>query len=139
MSTGGWAPARVVIQGGSLGGGVAVALASQVDAAGLVISSTFDSLKGVAAERFPMFPVASLLRTTFDSVALAPKVSEPVLQLHSRDDRTVPFSHGERLRDALPHVTFVPLEGWGHAGSYLRQDAGAAAAWKAFLDGVVPQ
>ncbi len=138
VSTGGWAPERVVIQGGSLGGGVAVALASQVDAGGLVLSSTFDSLKGVAAERFTMFPVASLLRTTFDSVALASKVSEPALQLHSRDDRTVPFTHGERLRDALPHVTFVPLDGWGHAGSYLRQDAIAAAAWKEFLDRVVP-
>lgn len=134
----GYAPDRVVVQGGSLGGGVAVALTADVDVAGVVLSSTFDCLAAVAADRYPGVPVRTLIRSPFDSVARAPRVTEPVLQLHSADDETIPFANATRLRDALGNVTFVAVEGWGHSGQYLWEDPVAHAAWRAFLARVVP-
>ncbi len=139
VGPGGWSADRAVLQGDSLGGGVAIALATEVDAAGLVVSSTFDRLSDVAAGRFWFLPVRWLISTEFPSVARAAEVAEPVLQLHSRDDTTIPFGHAERLNAAFPNAQFVPLDGYGHSAAYLFVDPVARPAWESFLENAVPR
>ncbi len=49
-----------------------------------------------------------------DITEAAQQVKCPVLLMHSRGDRMVPFSDGEHLASLLQNCTFVPLSGDNH-------------------------
>jgi pimeloyl-ACP methyl ester carboxylesterase len=114
-------PARRVIYGHSLGGAVAVDLASQLhygtDYAGLALESTFSSLPDVAAAAgFWGQLGASLTTLEFDAVAKIGRVDAPVLMLHGSADKTVPVELGRRLRDAArPGVRWIEVPGGSHS------------------------
>jgi len=106
---------RPWIAGVSLGGGVAIGLASQVDARALLVQSSFTSVREVARERYGFLPVATLLRDHWDSAARAPRVACPVLLVHGDADRVVPYPHQSRLAAAFGRpVSSVGLPGRGH-------------------------
>ena len=95
----GYSPEQVIIFGRSLGGGVAASLAAETEPAGLIMESTFISLKEVAKHMFPMMPVGLLLPQDYDTVANLEKMHIPVLFIHSPDDEVVPFAQGKALYD----------------------------------------
>jgi fermentation-respiration switch protein FrsA (DUF1100 family) len=119
-------PERIVLWGESLGGGVAVRLASDVCEsggvpAGLILRSTFTSLADAAGWHYPWLPVRWLLIDRYPSIERIPRIACPLLILHGRRDRIVPFAHGERLFAAAPHTSrngippkFVELPAAGH-------------------------
>lgn len=51
-------PSRVVLFGESLGSGVAVRLATGVQAAGLILDASYTTVAAVAADRYPFVPFA---------------------------------------------------------------------------------
>jgi uncharacterized protein len=58
--------------------------------------------------------------TSRGAVEAVKKSSVPILIIHGTDDHLVPFHMSEEIRDAAPdRVTLVPVEGAGHAESYL--------------------
>lgn len=85
---------RIVMHGRSLGGGVVCALAKRRPAAGLVLESTFTSIAAVARR---WFVPASILTNRFDNEAVVRAFARPVLILHGRRDRVIPYSHAEAL------------------------------------------
>ena len=123
-------PRRRVIYGHSMGGGVAVELASRkrhaADYGALILESTFTSGYDVAAATDWLVGLAARFSSQkFDSVAKIAKVDAPVLMLHGDADRTVPVALGRRLRDAAPAGTrWVEFAGGSH--SQLQSDAPAA-------------
>ncbi|MCE9608546.1 MAG: alpha/beta hydrolase [Planctomycetia bacterium] len=87
---------QIVLIGRSLGGAVAVQLTGDVRPRGLVLESTFSSLKAVAEHHYPK--LASIVPADkFDSAALLANYDGPLLQSHGDRDRTIPFSSGEDL------------------------------------------
>jgi dienelactone hydrolase len=110
----GIAPESIVIHGRSLGGGVAVTLASEVEAAALIVESSFTSIADVARLTYWWLPIDLLLRHRFDSESRMSAVNEPVLVLHSHGDARIPFRHAERLVAATPRDTT-------HAGAILME------------------
>ncbi|MDQ3818756.1 MAG: alpha/beta hydrolase [Acidobacteriota bacterium] len=92
-------PKNIVIFGDSLGGAVAIDLAAKVNAAGLLVQSTFTSIPDMAALLMPAFP-RFLLRTKMDSINKIGEVRCPKLFIHSPGDEMIPFSMGRRLYDA---------------------------------------
>jgi fermentation-respiration switch protein FrsA (DUF1100 family) len=86
--------ARIVLHGRSLGGGVVCALAKQRPAAGLILESTFTSV-GAVARRWLVPP--GILTNRFDNEELVREFPHPVLVLHGRRDKVIPYSHGEAL------------------------------------------
>ena len=103
----GVSPDRIVIYGESLGGGVAVRLASELCQSeripgGLIVQSTFDSLVTAAQFHFPYLPVSWLLIDRFPSVERIPHVTCPILSIHGTRDSIVPFANGQKLFDAAP-------------------------------------
>ena len=96
----GVSPDRLVFFGHSLGGAVAVQLASQRPGAGLVVEASFLSVPDVGAYHYPWLPVRWLSRFRYDSQAVLPRVGCPVLVSHSREDDIIPFEHGRRLFEA---------------------------------------
>ena len=98
---------RIVLYGESLGGGVAVRLASEMSLnktppAGVILRSTFSSLTDAAASHFPFIPVRWVLIDRFPSDQRIRDVTCPLLQLHGRRDTIVPIRLGQKLFAAAP-------------------------------------
>lgn len=101
--------------GRSLGSGVAVQLAAQRPLAGLVLVTPFDSMVEVGKRHYPFLPVSWMLRHRFDSVALAPKITAPLLCIVALRDDVIPEVHARRLYDAWAGPKrWVGLDGAGH-------------------------
>jgi pimeloyl-ACP methyl ester carboxylesterase len=105
---------RLVLEGQSLGSGVAVALAAEGWGRRLVLLTPYTSLPDVAAAAFPFVPARLLLLDRFDSMARAAGVTRPALVVHGTADRVVPFELGRALSAALPRARLLELPGVGH-------------------------
>lgn len=110
---------RVALFGESLGSGVAVQMAAEHRFAGLILEAPFSSLADVAATHYPFVPVRTLLKDRYDSASKIASVGAPVLILHGRKDRVVPFRYGEKLYAAAaePKRLIAFPEG-GHENLY---------------------
>jgi pimeloyl-ACP methyl ester carboxylesterase len=112
---------RRVIYGHSMGGAVAVRLASTLrarqDYAALVLEATFTRLPDVAAEAGFWGRVGAAVTTLeFDSLSRIGRIDAPILMLHGALDATVPVVLGRRLRDAAPAgVTWVEFPSGTHS------------------------
>jgi uncharacterized protein len=91
----GFAPQRLIIHGESLGGAVATELAVREPAGALIVQSSFTSIAAIGAEFFPWLPVRKLSKIGYHTHRKLPGIRIPVLVLHSRDDKLIPFHHGE--------------------------------------------
>jgi fermentation-respiration switch protein FrsA (DUF1100 family) len=92
----------------------------------------------VGAQSYPLLPVRLLSRNHYPTIERLPRLTLPVLILHSRDDDIIPFSHGQQLYEAAREPkTIVAMRGNHNAGfqisGKLYQDA-----WQTFLDEVLP-
>jgi pimeloyl-ACP methyl ester carboxylesterase len=94
---------RIFGFGQSLGGGAICLLAKDRSLRALILQSTFTSLDGFAAK---YWAPAFLLRDHFDSLSTVTHFKGPVLIIHGRDDRLIPWAEGRRLAAASSHSTF---------------------------------
>src|SRR5262249_52693319 len=94
------APQRILLYGGSLGGGVAVELASRKPHRALILLKTFTSLPDVGQRQFRIIPVRWLMRNRFDNLAKIGKCRRPVFFGHGTTDTVVPYALGQRLYEA---------------------------------------
>jgi pimeloyl-ACP methyl ester carboxylesterase len=105
----------IVAFGRSLGGAVAVQLASARPLAAVILATPFDSLTSVARHHYPYLPVGLMLRHPFDSLGRAPAIAAPLLCLVAERDEVVPLVHSKRLFDAWKGPKrWVELRGAGH-------------------------
>jgi fermentation-respiration switch protein FrsA (DUF1100 family) len=113
-TTEGVAAQRLVIFGKSLGGAVAIDLASRVEAAGLIVESSFTSIADMAGAHYPFVP-KFLIRTRMDSESKVRSLTCPKLFIHSKMDRVVPYRLGRALYEAAAEPkTFHEVVGAGH-------------------------
>ena len=94
-------PDRLILLGESLGGAVALKLATERPPAGLIVQSAFTSVRDVAAVHYPFIPRA-LVPDAYPSKDLVAGLRTPLLVLHGARDEIVPLSHGRALYDAAP-------------------------------------
>ncbi|MFO7844953.1 MAG: alpha/beta hydrolase [Balneolaceae bacterium] len=135
----GISPVQMVFYGKSLGGAVAARQAAEFRGTGLVLDSVFTSGKDIATDIYPFipgflvavdFPVDDDIRRTG---------AERILIMHARDDRIIPFRHGEKLyRIAVEtaggeQVTFTELRG-GHNTGFSQSKNLYREAWSEFLN-----
>lgn len=88
---------RIILWGTSLGGAVAIDIALHRPAAGLILESTFTSIKDMAAIHYPFLPARYLLRTKLNSIDKISQVHIPVLIIHGTRDGIVPIRFGKEL------------------------------------------
>jgi fermentation-respiration switch protein FrsA (DUF1100 family) len=89
-----------VLYGESMGTGVAVQMATEYDASGLILESPFTSVPDVGADRYPLVPVHFLLRDRYDSLSKIKNVHMPLLLLHGDLDQVVPVKFGHMMLEA---------------------------------------
>jgi len=98
---------RMVAIGYSIGGGPAAALSRDRSVRALVLISTFDSMGAMAwRHALPSFLVAF----PYDNLARVSEFGGPVLVVHGRGDRVIPFAAGQHLAAASKQARFVPLD-----------------------------
>ena len=128
------AVSRIALWGHSMGGAVASLLASEVDAAGLVIDATFADFpsvvrSGVIARGLPPSPITLILTAIYgflsgsDWNAVRPldhlaALDKPALLLHGSDDPVIPLTEAERIAAAYPLLRLSIFEGGAHSGLY---------------------
>jgi abhydrolase domain-containing protein 17 len=88
------APDKIIVFGRSLGGAVAVDLASKRMLGGLIIESSFVGAFRVMTY-VPLFPFDK-----FNSLSKIGNVHCPVLVIHGTSDKLIPIWHGEKLFSA---------------------------------------
>lgn len=111
-------PKTIIVYGESLGGAVAVELATKRDVAGLILDSTFTSAKDIAKLKFPFIP-SFLIQTKMDSLSKMTKIRCPKMIIHSMDDELIPFRMGQALyAAALPPKNFLEIKGSHNEGYY---------------------
>lgn len=96
-------PHQIVLYGESLGGAIAIHLASQhPQIAGVIIQSSFTSIAAIAKQRplLGLFPIDGLLTQRFDSLSKVSQVRSPILFIHGTADRTVPVAMSHQLYQA---------------------------------------
>jgi fermentation-respiration switch protein FrsA (DUF1100 family) len=115
LSRGDIDPSRIIAMGASLGGAVAIDLASRRSVAGLITLITFSSMRELVRHLLPHLPVHWLLRYRFDSLTKIRQVTCPTLIAHSRGDDLIPGVMADRLASAAGgRVTRVDLESASH-------------------------
>ena len=87
---------EILLMGESLGGAIVVQLASESAPRGLVLQSTFSSMRDVADVHFPKLSWL-VPRNRLDSLSRIVKYQGPLLQSHGDRDQTIPFALGEKL------------------------------------------
>ncbi len=102
-------PEKIIVFGRSLGGAAALHLASRKQIAGLILESSFVSAFRVIS-RIPLLP--------FDKCRNMERLKVvhcPILVIHGKKDRIIPFWHGRKLFDAAnePKMNFW-VEGASH-------------------------
>jgi fermentation-respiration switch protein FrsA (DUF1100 family) len=126
-------PGEVILFGRSLGGIVAAALASQVNASALIMESVFSSARDVAHALFPVLSRLVYIRYGFDAVSKVEQVRYPVLVLHSPEDEIIPYALGEKVFAAANEPKFMVRMRGDHNGGFLLSQPRYSNALDAFI------
>ena len=108
-------PQDIILFGESLGTSVATQLATRVSARALVLVSPMYSIREIAKQQYPYFPIHSLLKDPFLTFEHIAQIQMPVLVVHGSADSAIPVTSGQRLFDlAKQPKTYRLIEGAGH-------------------------
>jgi uncharacterized protein len=132
--------ARRYLFGHSLGGAIAVRLASEVnDDAGLMVEGSFTSIPDVVKTmRWGWLPVSPFITQRFDAASRVQRVGVPLLVVHGSQDRLIPSVLGRQLfEQARDPKRFLLVEGGTHHNTnFVGHDAYKTAVAELF--GVTP-
>ncbi len=123
---------RIVPMGWSLGGAVAIDLASRRPAAGLVTISAFTNLRDVGHQFIPWIPMSMILKYRFDNLGKLARISCPIFIAHgTRDEMIPPKMAGQLAAAAKGKVTRYDVMDAGHNDVF---DVGGAELWNRLGD-----
>lgn len=105
------------IFGHSLGGAIAIELASQVDdETGTLVEGTFSSIPDVVSSyKWGWLPVGPLITQRFEAIDRVARIGSPLLVVHGSEDRTIAPELGRKLFEAATGPKrFELVEGGSH-------------------------
>ena len=113
LNTKGIKEKNIILYGESLGTGVAIEIAQNKNYAGIILESPFTSMVNMGKKYYPFFPVRFLLKDKFESCRKIKKVSVPVLVLHGKKDKIVPFAMGKKMYEMANEPKFFYFQEYG--------------------------
>lgn len=130
-------PHRFIAAGWSLGGAVAIDLASRRPVMALATFSAFTSMRAMAGRIVPWLPTAALLKYRFDNQVKIAGLKVPIFMAHGDDDTLIPSSMMDQLHAAARSpVTAVHVPGAGHADIFEVGVDSTMERLKSFIDAV---
>jgi len=107
---------NVVLYGKSLGGAVAIELASKVKPTAMIIECSFTSLVEIGKVHYPLLPGKFLAGKSFKSIAKVGGIDCPKLFIHGEQDEVVPIELGKKLFEAAKEPKeFYSIKDGDHA------------------------
>ena len=89
----------IIIYGESLGTAVAVEIAQNRNFAGIILESPFTSMVDAGKNKYPFLPVKFLLKDKYKSDKKIKNIISPILVMHGKVDKIVPFHMGKKMYD----------------------------------------
>jgi pimeloyl-ACP methyl ester carboxylesterase len=103
-----------VLQGQSLGSGIAVEMARRGYGNKLVLISPYTSMVDMAALVAPFLPTRWLVRDRYDNLKKVAELRLPALVLHGSEDEVIPIAMGREVAAALGGSRLVVVPGAHH-------------------------
>ena len=88
---------RIILYGESLGTAITTEVAQNENFAGIILEAPFTSMVDMGQKIYPIFPVKFLLKDKYESRNKIKNIKSPILVLHGRKDKIVPFYMGEKI------------------------------------------
>jgi len=106
----------ITIYGRSLGTGIATYVASINKPNQLILETPYYSLVEVAKNRFPIFPVETLMVYKIPSYQFVKKIDCPITIFHGTSDLVVPYESGKKLFDSIQNEQkqFISIPNGSH-------------------------
>ena len=103
----------IIIYGESLGTAIAVEVAQNKKYAGVILESPFTSMVNMGKKYYPFFPVSFLLKDKFESYKKINKIPVPILVIHGKVDKIVPYAMGEKMYELANQPKFFYAQEYG--------------------------
>ena len=104
---------NIILYGESLGTAVAVEIAQNKKYAGIILESPFTSMVNIGKKHYPFFPVSFLLKDKYESYKKINKISVPVLIMHGKVDKIVPYDMGKKMFELANDPKFFYSQEYG--------------------------
>ena len=104
---------NIILYGESLGTAVVVEIAQNKKYAGIILESPFTSMINVGKKHYPFFPVSFLLKDKYESYKKINKISVPVLIMHGKVDKIVPYDMGKKMFELANDPKFFYSQEYG--------------------------
>ena len=112
----------IIIFGRSLGGAIATNLGTKVQPKGMILESTFTSIKEFASDVYPFLPTF-LIYFNYETTKYLKDLNYPILVVHSEDDDIIPFRYGEAVfKNTNEPKSFVKIRGDHNYGFLYSKD-----------------
>ena len=92
---------NIILYGESLGTAIAIHTAQMKNFAGIILEAPFTSMVTLGQKYYPIFPVKFLLNDKYESLKKIINVKSPVLVMHGKKDKIVPFKMGLEIYEKL--------------------------------------
>jgi hypothetical protein len=104
---------NIILYGESLGTGVVVEIAQNKNYAGIILESPFTSMVDMGEKYYPFFPVRFLLRDKFESYKKITNIYVPLLIMHGKVDKIVPYDMGKKMYELANEPKFFYSQEYG--------------------------
>ena len=104
---------NIILYGESLGTGVAVEVAQNKNYAGVILESPFTSMINMGKKYYPFFPVRFLIKDKFESYKKITNISVPILIMHGKVDKIVPYDMGKKMYELANEPKFFYSQEYG--------------------------
>jgi uncharacterized protein len=111
----------VILQGQSLGTGIAIEMARRGHGSRLVLISPYTSMVAMGKLTLPIFPNEWLVHDRYLNAEKAPELSQPALVIHGTDDEVIPARMGQRIAELLPNARLISIAGGRHNDLFVIQ------------------
>ncbi len=93
----GIAEKNIILYGESLGTSVAIEIGQNKNFAGIILEAPFTSMVDTGKKHYPFFPVKLLLKDKYESKNKIKNIKFPILVMHGKKDKIIPFYMGEAI------------------------------------------
>jgi fermentation-respiration switch protein FrsA (DUF1100 family) len=126
----GYTTGQFVIYGESIGSGVAVQMAAEIQPRQLILEAPFSSAVDVGRRSYGFIPVDVLILDRYDSHGKIQNIKTSLFIIHGDEDAVIPIDLSKKLFEQANHPKeFITIERGGHSDLYSHHAGHVIGDW----------